>query len=69
MPCLVLSLFFLPTRLVGGLNIASPSSHANEFNWSLMLCRPLVTSMLGASGIYSVQVIAAQEVEKRKVRH
>ena len=65
-PGLVLSLLFsLPTRLVGGLNIAPPSSHANEFNWSLMLCRPLDTSMLGASGSYSVQVIAAQEVEKR----
>ena len=36
--------------------------------WSLMLCQPLITSMFDASGSYSVQVIAAQEVEKRKVR-
>ena len=68
-PGLVLSSFSLHTRLVGGLNIAPPSSHTNEFNWSLMLCRPLVISKLGASGSYSVQVIAAQEVEKCKVRH
>lgn len=53
---------------LGGLKTAPPSSHANEFKWSLMLCPPLITSMLDASGSYSVQVIVAQEVQKHKVR-